>query len=422
MLADANVRAPVAAHRPLTAVQRAEFLGFSLRSGYTATSSAIVRRMHQILVFIMEQIALAHEHWRATVGRARPLSGRIATLEERIAQLEAEADLLRCRLCRIRPRNRPHYRPTERLAILLHAARYRISVTQTARTFGVSRQTIINWKNACRQSEGSIGRLPVRTLAELIEALVHQLRTEWPRWGTRRIAGILAHLGVTCSRSTVQRVLRRPRRPKPDDRAIPPSAGRLLARQPNHVWMIDFTRLKRCIGPLWVGAVIDAYSRRVLAIGCVRRAPNAAFVCQLLRRATSRHGSPTWLVTDKDPVLRSKRVNALLRKHGTRRRYGRVGKKGSISIIERFWRSLKQEYVRHLFLYRSTTWLDGKLASYATWFNAHRPHQGLGQRSPSDVYAGAPHLAPKIGRCGALHVRFHDGDRRLPVLRLANAA
>ncbi len=412
----------VPARGSLTVVQRTEFLGLSRRSVYTAPSPATVRPMHQILVFIVEQIALAHEHWRAAIGRARALSGHIATLEDRVAQLEAEAALLRSRLCRLRPRNRPHYRPTERFAILLHAARYRISVTATARTFGVARQTIINWRNACRNGDGSIGRLPVRTLSELIDALVQQLKTEWPRWGTRRIAGVLARMAVRCSRSTVQRVLRNPRRPEPEDVAVTRHASSLLARYPNHVWMIDFTRLKRCLGPIWVGAVIDAYSRRVLAIGSVRRGPNGAFATQLLRRAITRHGAPTWLVTDKDPVLRSKWVNALLRQHGTRRRYGRIGRKGSIAIIERFWRSMKQEYVRHLFLYRSTKWLDGKLASYATWFNVHRPHQELGQGTPSDVYAGAPRLAPKIVGCGTLHVRFHDGDRRLPVLRLADAA
>ena len=135
-----------------------------------------------------------------------------------------------------------------------------------------------------------------------------------------------------------------------------------------------------------------------------------------------RHGAPTWLVTDKDRVLRSQLVNALLRRHGVQRRYGRVGKKGSISIIERFWRSMKHEYVRRLFLYRSTKWLDRKLASYAIWFNAYRPHQGLRQRTPDEVYASAPRLLPEVIREGQLHVRFHDGDKHLPVLRLVNAA
>jgi hypothetical protein len=57
-------------------------------------------------------------------------------------------------------------------------------------------------------------------------------------------------------------------------------------------------------------------------------------------------------VTDKDPVLHSRLPNAFLASRGTRRRYGAVGRHGSIAIIERLWRSMKQEYVGHLFLLR----------------------------------------------------------------------
>ncbi len=63
---------------------------------------------------------------------------------------------------------------------------------------------------------------------------------------------------------------RGPRDPVEPERAITGSHGHvLLARRPNHIWMIDFTRVGGVIRPLWVGAVIDAYSRRVLAIGDV---------------------------------------------------------------------------------------------------------------------------------------------------------
>jgi transposase-like protein len=76
--------------------------------------------------------------------------------------------------------------------------------------------------------------------------------------------------------------------------------------------MLDFTRIKGGLGPLWIGAVIDAFSRKVLAIGCIRGGQDAAFAVRLLRRALRYHDAPTWLVTDKDPVLRSRLVNALL--------------------------------------------------------------------------------------------------------------
>jgi putative transposase len=186
--------------------------------------------------------------------------------------------------------------------------------------------------------------------------------------------------------------------------------------------MIDFTRLGGIVRPAFVGAVIDAFSRRVLAIGFLRGAPHARFATALLRRAIARQGPPTWLVSDKDRALRNRIVNALLRRHGARRRYGRVGRKGSIAIIERFWRSLKQEYANGLFLYRSRAASETRLRRYARWHNRERPHQGLRQRTPDEVYRGRRPRTARAVTSGTLCLRFLDGDRRLPILRLTSAA
>jgi transposase InsO family protein len=377
--------------------------------------------MHEALILIARAIALAHDRWRARVGTRRPLSGKIAVLEERVQRLEAENALLRARFLRLPARRRPHYRPHERLEILWHAARHRLSVTATAHAFGLSRQTVINWRRVAMRKNPPL-LSPMKGLSDVIHELIHRLKREWPRWGTRRIAGQLARLGVKASRTSVQRTLRHPRRPRPNDRLLPVSSGALVAKRPNHIWMIDFTRLKGMVRPVYVGAGIDAFSRKVLAVGVIRGAPNAQFGARLLRRATRRYGAPIWLVSDKDPALRSRLLNAVLRRHGIRRRYGAVGRKGSIAIIERMWRSMKQEYVRHLLLYRSTGAIETRVRRWARWFNAERPHQGLGQQTPDEVYRGRP---PRVARDltdGMLHVRFLDGDKRLPILRLRRAA
>ena len=261
-------------------------------------------------------------------------------------------------------------------------------------------------------------------IRDRVHELVYRLKAEWPRWGTRRIAGQLAHLGVQASRSSVQRILRRgPRGPtEPDKSATGPKARTLLAKYPDHVWMIDFTRIGGLVRPLWIGAIIDAFSRKVLAIGAVRGAPSSALAVRLLRKAIRRNGTPRWFVSDKDPVLRGGLVQRLLTRHGIRRRYGAVGKSGSIAIIERLWRSMKSEYVRQLFLYRSVKAIETRLRRYQVWFNAERAHQGLRQRTPDDVYVDRPAKATSDITGGTLHVRFLDGDRRLPVLRLHRAA
>jgi putative transposase len=135
-----------------------------------------------------------------------------------------------------------------------------------------------------------------------------------------------------------------------------------------------------------------------------------------------KNGAPRWLITDKDPVLRGDVVQRLLTQHGILRRYGAVGRKGSIALIERTWLSLKTEYVRHLFLHRSIRALEVRLRAWQRWFNGHRPHQGLGQRTPDDVYRGTRPRKTRDLTAGTLSVRFLDGDPRLPILRLRDAA
>lgn len=61
----------------------------------------LTRPMHQGLILIARAISFAHDHWRRTIGRRRPLSGRIGVLEERVARLEAENNLLWSRFLRV---------------------------------------------------------------------------------------------------------------------------------------------------------------------------------------------------------------------------------------------------------------------------------------------------------------------------------
>ena len=146
--------------------------------------------MHQALLLVATAIARAHDRWRLDVARRRMLSGKIAVLEERVARLEAEGALLRARFLRVPGQRRPHYRSHERMDILWHAARYRLSIEQTARTFVLSVQTILNWRRVIGRKDLHL-LPPLHGLPDLVHDLAHRLKVEWPRWGTRRIAGQL---------------------------------------------------------------------------------------------------------------------------------------------------------------------------------------------------------------------------------------
>lgn len=377
--------------------------------------------MLQALLVVSRHIALAHDHWRRRLGR-RPLSGEVSRLEERARRLEAENTLLRRRILRIPARRRPYYRPWERMEILWHRARYQLSLDATAEAFAVTRNTILNWERVIgRKHQRTVGPgRPLARLPDLVAELVQRLKFEWPDWGTRRIAGLLAQLGMRASRTTVQRILKTSE-PRPEPTAARASQP-LRAKRPNHVWIADFTRISNGFRVIWVGAIIDAFSRRVLALAVAPKGASAATTLRLLRHARRRHGAPKWFVTDQGTEFTAGSAARWTERHGVRQRFGAIGRKGSIALIERFWRSMKQEYARGLLLYRSKPALEKRLRMYASWFNEARPHQGLGQRTPNQAFFRRRRKARRNLEQGMLEVHLVGGERGLPVLRLKQAA
>jgi transposase len=282
--------------------------------------------MTRALTFIARWIAVAHDRWRAEVSRHRPLHAEVDELREALQRLREENDLLRARLRRLDPRRRPRYRPFERLRILWHKARHGLSVRATARAFVLSAQTVVHWRREVADGRTRLVRTrrPGNALPDLVAELVHLLKREWPRWGTRRVAGILARMGLDASRTSVQRILRRPCRPTRRARVARPGRGQLVAHCPEHVWLLDFTRVGGLSRSVRVGAVIDAFSRKVLAVGVVAGEPGAAFAVRLLREAVLEAGAPAWVVTDRGRQFTSHAFTRALRRHGIRRRYGSI--------------------------------------------------------------------------------------------------
>lgn len=379
--------------------------------------------MIRALLLVARWIGLAHDRWRAQVRRRRSLSAEVDALHEAVARLRAENDLLRARLFRLDPHRRPHFRPWERLAILLHRVRYAMSVDATARAFVVTGQTVRNW---IEEVEGGIARLvrsrrPVNALPDLVREIVAFLKREWPRWGTRRIAGLLASLGLRGSRTSVQRVLRRPP-PGPPRRSRGGRLSPLRARGPGHVCVVDFTAVRGFFNSIVVGAVLDAWSRKVLALRAWPQEPDARAACLLVRDAIPRYGRPTWVLSDRGPQFSSIRFRTFLSRRGIGRRYAAVGDP-NLARLDRFWRSMKEEFACGLFLFKPVPSVERELRSYARWHATARPHQGLGLRLPEHVHAGCRRRnTRRTDGAVTLEITWLDGDRRLPVFRLRPAA
>jgi transposase InsO family protein len=190
-----------------------------------------------------------------------------------------------------------------------------MSVEATARAFVLSIPTILNWLKEVENGAARLvqARKPLNALPDLVREIALFLKSQWPCWGTRRIAGILARLGMKASRTSVQRLLRRspPRRLAA---ARLPRPGRLpRPKAPRHVYAIDFTQLMGIFRSIIVGVVIDLFSRKVLALCVCSREPDATFACMLLARAIHDHGKPRWLLTDRGGQFVARRFSRFVR-------------------------------------------------------------------------------------------------------------
>jgi putative transposase len=193
---------------------------------------------------------------------------------------------------------------------------------------------------------------------------------------------------------------------------------------------------------------VDHFSRRVQGFQVFERKPDAAALCAFLGRTIRRVGAaPRHLISDKEGMLTSNVFRGWCKRRGIRLRYGAVGEHGSIAIVERFIRSMKNECTRRIVVPMRRERSRREVATYVEWYNAHRPHNALGVRTPDEVYGGLPPAcekprlelrsrSPAESKCAApqapmdrngpheasLEVTFLRERRHLPIVSLRRAA
>jgi putative transposase len=149
----------------------------------------------------------------------------------------------------------------------------------------------------------------------------------------------------------------------------------------------------------------------------------------LLHQAVSRHGTPRHFLSDQGGQFKGDAFAGALEKLGCDRREGAVGQKGSIAIIERLWRTVKQALDIHNCPPLIPDLLAERVGVVFDWYDRFRPHQALGNATPAEIFGGAPRPdaapAPR-GRRGeateplGIVIRFAlPAERRLPYLERA---
>ena len=138
----------------------------------------------------------------------------------------------------------------------------------------------------------------------------------------------------------------------------------------------------------WVGCVVDHPSRRVMGFTIFRKEPRSRELCAFLERAIGMAGAaPKYILSDKGRQFWCRRFKAWCKRRGIRPRYASTGGQvRATAIIERFIKSLKDEWLRRIAIPLLRETMRHQVASHFAWYDEFRPHQGLGGRTPKEVY------------------------------------
>jgi putative transposase len=237
--------------------------------------------------------------------------------------------------------------------------------------------------------------VPVSPAQLALMRRIDELHLEHPFAGSRMLRDLLRLQGAEVGRRQVRTLMRRMgiqalyRKPNTSKRhpahAVFPYLLRSLAiERANQVWALDITYIPMARGWVYLVAVLDWHSRRVLAHR-VSITMEADFCVQALREAAARWGAPEIVNTDQGAQFSGAEFVTEVARIGARQSMDGRGCWRDNVFVERLWRSAKYEDV-YLKAYDSVSAARFNLAGYFDFYNARRPHQSHGGRTPDTVY------------------------------------
>ena len=265
-----------------------------------------------------------------------------------------------------------------------------LSLTKQARAVGISR--------------GSVYYLPRPVSAADLTLMrkIDELHLDYPFAGARMLRDLLALAGIGAGRKHVATLMRRMgieaiyRKPNtsrrhPKHPIYPYLLRQLKIDRPNQVWAMDITYIPMAKGFVYLAAVIDWHTRRVLAWR-VSISMETSFCIEAVEEALNRYSKPEIFNTDQGSQFTSLAFTGLLKDHGIAISMDGQGCWRDNVFVERLWRSVKYEEV-YLRAYDSVSHAKASLSRYFDFYNTRRPHSSLDRKTPDQVYFASLPLA-----------------------------
>jgi putative transposase len=251
--------------------------------------------------------------------------------------------------------------------------------------------------NLLKLSRGSLyykGR-PVTAANLAIMRRIDALHLEYPFAGSRMLRDLLRGEGVVIGRERVIGMMRRmgiaaiycrpnTSKPCPGHKIYPYLLRGLVIDRPNQVWAMDITYIPMARGFVYLAAVVDWFSRRVLAWR-VSIDLAADFCVEAVEDALAKYGKPQIFNTDQGSQFTGTAFTGLLLKHEIKISMDGKGAWRDNVFVERIWRSVKYEEV-YLRAYGGVAEARASIGRYLDFYNRKRPHSSLDARTPDQAY------------------------------------
>lgn len=254
-------------------------------------------------------------------------------------------------------------------------------ITRQCRLLGLSRSSVY------------YQAVPVPEAELALMRRIDEIHLRLPFYGSRKIRDMLQREGYRVNRKRVQRLMglmgisaiypkkRRTSLPVEGHRIYPYLLRDLTIDRPNQVWCADICYIPMARGFLYLVAIMDWASRKVLSWR-VSNTLDTEFCVEAL----GRYGTPEIFNTDQGAQFTSEDFTKILLDRRIRISMDGKGRWIDNVFIERLWRSLKYEEV-YLKAYESVAEAVRCISTYLDFYNSERPHQGLGRLTPNEVYA-----------------------------------
>lgn len=258
-----------------------------------------------------------------------------------------------------------------------------ISIVQQCKLLKVSRTSVYQASRKIKKENLNLMRL------------IDEQYLKTPNYGSRSMRNFLKRLGYKINRKRVQRLMRqmglraiypKPRtsQPHPRHKVYPYLLRKRVIDQPNQVWCADITYIPLSRGFMYLIAVMDWHSRKVLSWR-VSNTLDSSFCIDAVEEAIHKYGCPEIFNTDQGSQFTSDAFTAVLKENGIRISMDGRGRFLDNIFIERLWWTLKHHYL-YLRAFNNGLELRQGLKTWFKYYNQERFHQALKNWTPDEIY------------------------------------